>query len=346
MTRTLAGWALLLAVITAGFVACHAATPPRFGHLAHLDRGDCGGPGQPDCPTCVSCHDSSSPSSRSLAPDVSDCAPCHQHAAQVLSTALRVQDREHAQITFPHREHLALPQVKGQCVSCHAGVLTPEPRGGGMPGMATCLTCHQDDFDQARCRPCHVGDDLARLVPQSFMRHDVAWSRRHGAFAAARRPVCQQCHTESQCATCHDPSQTISVEARRPEVIASRGSHRGDFLSRHPIEARSSGPACLKCHTSSQCDACHVERGVSANARGSVNPHPDGWLGRDTQSRSFHGRAARRNATTCAACHEQGPASNCIQCHRVGGPGGSPHPGGWDSSQSQDAVPCRYCHDR
>ena len=36
---------------------------------------------------------------------------------------------------------------------------------------------------------------------------------------------------------------------------------------------------------------------------------------------------------------------NCILCHRVGGPGGNPHPGGWMSSRSrQSDTPCRYCH--
>jgi hypothetical protein len=34
----------------------------------------------------------------------------------------------------------------------------------------------------------------------------------------------------------------------------------------------------------------------------------------------------------------------CVQCHKVGGVGGNPHPAGWSSKLSLDAMPCRMCH--
>jgi hypothetical protein len=47
---------------------------------------------------------------------------------------------------------------------------------------------------------------------------------------------------------------------------------------------------------------------------------------------------------SCASCHEAGPATNCIGCHRVGAHGGNPHPSGWQSTRGADAEMCGYCH--
>jgi hypothetical protein len=115
-------------------------------------------------------------------------------------------------------------------------------------------------------------------------------------------------------------------------------------LVRHSLEARSTPAKCLRCHTSSSCDNCHIERGVSAGHPNALNRHPMGWVGHDTFSSNFHGRAARRDPLSCMACHDHGPATNCIECHRVGGPGGNPHPKGWHSSRSAHDAMCRYCH--
>jgi hypothetical protein len=139
-------------------------------------------------------------------------------------------------------------------------------------------------------------------------------------------------------------SQGVSVERRRPESVERRFQHRGDFLTRHAIEAQSQPARCASCHEPATCDACHVERGVSANRVGAASPHPLGWIGNDPTVRSQHGREARRDILLCASCHEQGPSTNCIRCHRVGGYGGNPHPGGWRSSRSTSEEMCRYCH--
>jgi hypothetical protein len=84
---------------------------------------------------------------------------------------------------------------------------------------------------------------------------------------------------------------------------------------------------------------------VSGNAISGRSPHPPGWVGTNTQASSFHGRAARRDILACASCHEQGPATNCIRCHKVGAYGGNPHPNGWRSARSVDEEMCRYCHE-
>jgi len=129
-----------------------------------------------------------------------------------------------------------------------------------------------------------------------------------------------------------------------PHALEREFIHRGDFMVRHPIDARSQPAQCLTCHTQSYCDSCHVARGVSGNRLDAINPHPRGWIGPDPTSPNYHGAEARRDIVSCAACHDQGPATNCIRCHRVGAVGGNPHPSGWRSMRSTDEGMCRYCH--
>jgi hypothetical protein len=246
-------------------------------------------------------------------------------------------------IVFTHKSHLGRKGIQAVgCPKCHGF-----PKGAPSPtypGMPECLQCHDQAFATGDCRRCHQAGDLTRLRPQSFLRHDIAFLRDHGIQATRNQRVCTQCHAQTWCNDCHDPSQTISVEARNPDAIQREFVHRGDFVTRHTIEARSAIATCQRCHQPSFCDSCHVQRGVAGNAVGSHNPHPAGWVGHDTSNPNFHGRAAKRDIVTCAACHDQGPATNCILCHRVGGSGGNPHPSGWSSSRSPQSAMCRYCH--
>jgi hypothetical protein len=75
-------------------------------------------------------------------------------------------------------------------------------------------------------------------------------------------------------------------------------------------------------------------------------PHPPGYGVRGGEA--FHGEDARLRIDTCVACHDQGPASNCVECHRVGGIGGNPHPSGWKdrfgTSERDVQTMCSYCH--
>jgi hypothetical protein len=341
--------ALLLAA-GIGMFACESArqAPASFPHVVHLAGFECGGPNQPACLTCASCHAGVRDPAEPLLPQAQQCTGCHTDPAGILDQSLTPVDPDYPlgrAIRFKHETHLDRPEIGGQCVKCHAGVVSEQAGATTYPPMSTCLECHQSEFDQGRCTPCHEPGHLRRLRPESFSRHDPAWIRRHGPHARRSEPQCNQCHTQTQCTDCHDQRQTIPVEVRRPEKIESGFVHRGDFITRHPLEARSQPATCLKCHSVSSCDSCHVRRGVSANTPGSPNPHPIGWLGPDTQAQDFHGRAARRNIVSCAACHDRGPATNCIRCHKSGGGGGNPHPGGWNSARSTGAAMCRYCHE-
>jgi len=345
-------WLLALAVATAVTIAlagCNNTAPPRFPHRRHLTSTKCGGPDQPTCPSCNGCHDQiANPGGRTL-PTASTCSTCHGPKGGDLMAAEKrrvVRFRTKRTITFEHSAHLGMAKISGQCVKCHDGVPTEGAKGSVYPPMRTCIGCHDEDFKLGRCRLCHQSTGLSKLVPKTFLRHDFEFVRNHGTEATRYAKVCSQCHNQKVCADCHDQSQPLGTAARRPDAIDRGVNHRGDYLSRHPIEARLEPARCTTCHTPRSCQGCHLERGVSASRSGSAMPHPRGWVGPDTESPSFHGKAARRDILTCAACHDQGPATNCIRCHRPGGPGGNPHPNGWSSPRDPSSPMCAYCHDR
>jgi hypothetical protein len=326
--------------------ACADRAQPRFPHAVHLAELECGVPGKPACLGCNSCHAVSRKDTAHRRPKEQDCTNCHRgDAHEALAVLSSKAERPSGPIRFDHDQHLKLSELKGQCVPCHAGVV--EADKPAMPPMSQCFGCHEheDEWKRGVCTPCHSRADLSRTLPKTFLRHDEAFVRHHGAQAAAESQKCQSCHTESDCNACHDASQTLSIERRRPEKIEKRLVHRGDFMVRHAIEAQSQSARCVRCHTVDTCDACHVARGVSGNARANRTPHPPGWVGGNRDSKSSHGHEARRNIVLCASCHDQGPATNCIQCHKVGAYGGNPHPNGWQSNQSESSRMCGYCHE-
>jgi len=137
-----------------------------------------------------------------------------------------------------------------------------------------------------------------------------------------------------------------------PEEVDQKFVHRGDYLTRHQIEARHDSRYCMKCHGQYFCRSCHSLNGVAAptdaNLRGGItrNPHPADWL--VPGSATSHGAKARQNIVQCASCHDRGGYSVCVKCHRVGGWGGSPHPPGWSwrdkSNQCRHSAMCATCH--
>lgn len=349
--RNVRNWlyTLLLCVgVSLGAVlgACRGpAAPARFPHRQHLAGLACGGGGQPACLSCNSCHAPSLPNRELKLPQAALCESCHRSDRNQILPVLAVEpERPFGEIRIDHDRHLALPQINGQCVKCHAGIVR---EGAALPPMSQCFGCHehQSQWQKGECAPCHEPRDLARTLPQTFLRHDAAFARRgHGTQATLEPQLCASCHTQSSCQTCHDVTQALGLQTRKPEAIDSQQVHRGDFVVRHALEAASQPSRCLSCHEPQTCDSCHRARGVSQAVAGAVNPHPPEWVGSNTRSSNFHGVAARRDIVACAACHDQGPASNCIRCHRVGAYGGNPHPPGFRSSQSLSSEMCRYCH--
>lgn len=272
------------------------------------------------------------------------CELCHRGAKQ--GVQLHRADR---QLRFSHARHTAL--VK-ECSACH-----PNQKQGGafIPGHQTCNTadCHRATYKSLQCNRCH--EDLQRFRGQAtgMLVHGPDFQRQHGAMAKQSSAACAQCHDQTYCAECHQAGTAPATPSVLwPEKVERQFIHRGDFVSRHMIEARAQPDRCYKCHGQRSCRACHALNGLAEPdgpaLKGGItrNHHPAGWV--SPGSAQFHGTQARREIQRCASCHDRGAVSNCVSCHKVGGAGGNPHPPGWGRrdriGQCYTSSMCATCH--
>ncbi|GEJ57039.1 multiheme c-type cytochrome [Anaeromyxobacter diazotrophicus] len=327
---------------------------------------------------CVDCHTEIAQAKRlgeAKLPPVSKCEECHpdlanptddttRNAAAAAASLAHRPARDY-QLTFDHEGHLKRLQAKDvnqACARCHKDL----PEAGVVrdvtPTMATCTSCHhhQQDVALARCSPCHVSLRRYPLKPieaLAAISHQGNWIRGHGGAAKNGAETCAQCHDQTYCATCHTAATVpFRPEIRFPERVEADFIHRGDYVSRHQMEAAADPASCRKCHGSFFCDSCHRAQNLSSNlvAGGNPNnPHPLGWANDKSKGSAFHGNAARNNIIACAGCHDQGAASICTTCHRSFGPGqpglgGNPHPGDFRLKHSRADIRkngmCLACH--
>ncbi len=280
----------------------------------------------PATSTCTGCH--------TKPHDTRDCGECHGQSS-IRQGAQAARDH----LKFAHAKHL--PTVKGQCVPCHseAGAVDPTSL---RPAMGQCFTCHQhkDQWNVRDCGACHRDLPSEHVRPDSHLVHDGDFVREHGVRAAAARDLCATCHAESACAACHGKTTAALPWKLAFDTPKLDRLHPGNFLARHPEEARVAPALCTTCHAESTCTTCHEAKKVAAGL--GKNPHPPGWV---RAVGGEHGRAARLDPLSCASCHGGAGEALCIGCHKVGGPGGSPHGPGFASSlDKQKDIPCRLCH--
>ncbi|MBS1118222.1 MAG: hypothetical protein H6Q90_450 [Deltaproteobacteria bacterium] len=340
--RVIALAACVVLAACAGILGLRRPTSAAFPHRAHVVAGvsctrchakvfDGKADGKPalhlpDDIVCASCH--------AKPHDTRSCLGCHSSPTAVAAV---IEARDH--LKFDHARHAA--PTSRNCMRCHIGVATGDSRL--RPVMATCFKCHDDaaSRDGRRCDGCHVNLADDHTLPATHLAHDGDWIREHGTRASSSGELCESCHRQSFCASCH--GQTVPA---LPATLAlgnpfQASVHRGGFVTRHALEARSDPGACATCHSPERCAECHVAKHVAGALRGS--PHPAGWVGL-AASDNRHGREARRDPASCAACHGGAGEALCVSCHAVGGVGGNPHPPGWSSRQPMSAMPCRLCH--
>jgi hypothetical protein len=291
------------------------------------------------------------------------CAECHDGFSKDMDEpkggfASNPKEFKARDTRFAHARHLPLGK---KCEDCH------EAQASGMAlkiKMSGCVDCHsKSKVKKASCGSCHVSAretagpwkgagtgatlkgpeaGLQTLVPKDAVlssRHDPSWGKSHGRAASANTATCRACHDERKCASCH-----MGKERKL-------AYHTGDWVTAHGIASKKHTPECSACHTSQGfCLGCHQRAGAAPSVEaGGKNwkPHPSGW----TWSGSAGGRhmtEARRDISSCAACHKE---SDCIKCHASrskSGSGFSPHPQGFASrcaellGRSENA--CTKCH--
>ncbi len=280
--------------------------------------------------TCLKCH--------SDWKDENKCATCHQaQPARSYSTRVRT-------VNFNHALHLK--QVDNACERCHKELPEPGSTKRFTPKMDICLECHQSDYNEGACMPCHTDFRRVPLRPLAFFSHEGEFLKRHAHAALVEPNTCARCHEQTFCSDCHARTVATAVEFKLPEAAERQFLHRNDYVSRHAIEAREDAALCQRCHGTSFCQDCHTRSGATALSASPRTPHPAGWM--NAGSATFHGPEARRDIANCQSCHERGAQTNCIGCHRVGGVGGNPHPPSFTSrhnaSEEKSNAMCRYCH--
>jgi predicted CXXCH cytochrome family protein len=335
--------ALLLAAC-AGVLGLRREPSHPFEHRAHVLKGV----------GCLDCHQGVAEAGEKDPlhfPKTADCVGCHTkpHDARTCdnchgeSHVRGGAELARVHLKFEHRTHM--PAAQGDCVRCHVEIGVEKPEAL-RPKMAICFGCHQheDQWRTRDCDGCHVELAAEDTLPSSHLVHSGDFIREHGVRAASSRDLCSSCHSERYCAGCHGVGVVPGLPARLAfDNVRLTGLHRAGFRARHSIEAKAQSGLCTTCHSERSCFDCHTSLGVAGdNAKKS--PHPAGWL---TTSRGGgqHGTQARLDPFSCASCHGGAGEQLCVDCHRVGGPGGNPHGRGFESTKDKLVdVPCRLCH--
>ncbi|MBK8941656.1 MAG: cytochrome c family protein [Polyangiaceae bacterium] len=312
--------------------------------------------------TCDSCHDVSHADRTNVIAGKEEngqCSFCHLGASKGAGGRVAPFVIPSPNLRFPHKKHL---DRNINCQQCHGRVEELElATRDQLPRMAGCFTCHNMPKPAAgdapsACTTCHLTEPNGKLalsfatgelLPPDWLHmagHTPDWIERHKTIAANDSSFCASCHTEGDCADCHDGK------------VRDRNVHPNDWISMHWSAARLDNPRCTSCHQqTSFCGDCHRRVGVArdspvGNRIGAGRFHPDAatWV-YPPRSAGHHAWEAERNLNTCVSCHAE---RDCATCHAsrglAGGAGISPHPTGFSSKCStawaKNPRPCLVCH--
>ncbi len=108
------------------------------------------------------------------------------------------------------------------------------------------------------CTACHErGDEL----PYEHYVHTADWGTNHRQQAYQGEAVCAMCHQTSFCNDCHATRTELKPSLKNQTDTYRQMPHRGDYLSRHPIDGRIDPTSCFRCHgnpkSAKTCARCH-----------------------------------------------------------------------------------------
>lgn len=303
-TQTLVSVGVILLLVGALFVAASAAGSPTFCGACHAmsPYAEALAVSAHDGAGCVSCHapsladrgamagrvlfgmipravigsgDVSGPS-RGVSDD--GCASCH---ADGLDDAV---DRNGIRVL-----HQTCARTVA-CADCHGGV----PHGGAVRvrrayTMESCTECHQREGATLECDACHSEHTRRERLDRGpwQVTHGTQWAQTHGLGSLTS---CGVCHPADYCVRCHGTAlphpigfgQSHGDEAKK-DLTVCRSCHDTDTLCTpcHGIEmphaegflkshssttSRLDDPACVRCHDTQECMACHERHIHPGNA--------------------------------------------------------------------------------
>ena len=201
------------------------------------------------------------------------CLSCHD---TVLDDVLTNDDRG---IVVSHLEPVEAGMT---CTECHSD-LAHTADVAFVPGMATCVRCHDGNEVSSECDLCHTGDSALASESRPFPPQRLA-----------KVTDCGGCHPQDTCDDCH----------------GLRMPHASDFeMYEH---ARYAGfdkkVLCWRCHTLADCSKCHQVKPVGTWGHGD----DDSWkIGHQMRGHPDPGGcgchiahpAVRDQGNFCIACH-------------------------------------------
>lgn len=114
------------------------------------------------------------------------------------------------------------------------------------PGRTNCLECH---------------DRSDNTIAFADLVHTPDWTSTHRSRVYQNEQVCAMCHTQSYCNDCHVTRSELKPSIKNQAETYRNTPHRGDYLSRHRIDARLDPTSCFRCHgnpkASKTCVPCH-----------------------------------------------------------------------------------------
>ena len=286
MKRRLAASGLTLVLMLAAF-SLRAGTPrpaaPTFDHAKHVPLF----PG-----SCTTCHLGAADATGSFWPNPASCRSCHDGVVKSLISWSPPDPRSApaSNLRFTHPRHARETADSVKCVACHT--LADSGRAVFRRLVGQCMSCHKPGVQHLetgndKCGTCHFPlAEATGLSREQVSRFPVPESHRvagfglggHGKLAEQRGQGSQA--VAASCATCHARDFCASCHVNAPEVPA--------------IQALRPDPRSLAHKFNFGAPPSHSA----------------------TNFLAVHGGEARRDATSCAACHSQ---PSCATCH-VGSP--------------------------
>lgn len=109
------------------------------------------------------------------------------------------------------------------------------------------------------CTDCHEAED--GKLNWRYFNHDAYFAENHRRQAWQNSRVCSMCHEQSFCNDCHATRVELKPADKEPTATYRRSPHRGDWLTRHRIEAGLDPTSCIRCHrnpkSAATCIPCH-----------------------------------------------------------------------------------------